>query len=207
MMKTSISTRRMAVAACVVGLVLAAIGADAGDKIKITVQKAKQYRFEGRHTYAWHPEEPVSVKVLQSMGDPEKIKAWIAPMVSPIVEQELARRGFTKVEADKADFYVCYYLLVGPNYTSQYQGQFIGAIPAWGLPDFAMATTSLKVIDQGSLVVDVMSKELKATIWRGVAATQINGRLNDDERKVRFSKSIADMMKEFPPKDQKPDAK
>ena len=200
---TGISVGRLAAAALAASLLLA-VSAGAGSKVKVTVQKAKDFQFAGRHAYAWHPEEPVSVKFLQALGDPEKFKAYYDPLTRPLIEQELAKRGFTKVAADQADFFVCYYVLIGPEATSQYQGQFIGAIPEWGLPDFVMATTALKVIDKGSIVVDVMSKELKATIWRGIAAAQINGRLNDTERMERVGKAFADMFKEFPPKDQKP---
>ncbi len=172
--------------------------------IKITVQRNKDYQYQNRRTWAWDPKEPGTVRVLQAMGDPEKIKAGMEPMIVPAVERGLVKRGFTQVPADKADFHVCYYLLVGPNYTAQYHGQFIGAVPAWGLPDFVQSTSSLKVIDQGSIVVDVTSTELKMVIWRGVAAAEINGRLSGAERQARIEKGVTDMLKNFPPKDEKP---
>jgi hypothetical protein len=173
--------------------------------IKITVQKAKEYQYENRRTWAWHPEESASVKVLQAVGDPEKIKGLMDPMIRPTVEQELAKRGFTQAPSDKADFHVCYYLLIGPKYSSQYQGQFLPAVPEWGIPDFVQSTTALKVIEQGSLVVDVISTELKAVIWRGVAATEIDGRISQAERQERITKGVSGMLKDFPPKDKKGD--
>jgi hypothetical protein len=182
-------------------LVIAAAAAAGG--IKITIQQDKTYQFENRRTYAWHPEQLGDVKVLQSMGDPAKIKEKFEPMILPVAEAELARRGFTKVAAEKADFYVCYYVLIGPKYTAQYHGQFIGAVPEWGLPDFVQSTSSLKVIEQGSLVLDVSSTALKTVIWRGVAAAEFEGRLNDAERQARITKGITDMLKNFPPKDVK----
>jgi len=197
--------RHVALTAFALSVIVAmsALLAYAGD-IKITIQRNKDYQYENRRTWAWDPKEPGTVRVLQAMGDPEKIKAGIGPMIVPAVEQGLAKRGFTAVPADKADFHVCYYLLVGPNYTAQYHGQFIGAVPAWGLPDFVQSTSSLKVIDQGSIVVDVVSTELKMVIWRGVAAAEINGRLSGAERQARIEKGITDMLKNFPPKDEKP---
>jgi len=182
-------------------LLLATVAAAGGIKIKI--QQDKTYQFGTRRTYAWHPVEPVAVKVLQAMGDPEKLKAKFDPMFRPRIDAALAKRGFTLVPADKADFYVCYYLLLGPDVTSQYHGQFVGAIPEWGLPDFLMSTSSLKVIEQGSLVLDVSSTALKTVIWRGVAGTEFDGRLSDAEREARIEKGLADMLKKFPPKDQK----
>jgi hypothetical protein len=172
--------------------------------IKITIQRDKAYQFESRRTYAWHPEQAGDVKVLQSMGDPAKIKEKFEPMILPTAEAELAKRGFTKVPAEKADFWVNYYILLGPNYTAQYHGQFVGAIPEWGLPDFLQSTSSLKVIEQGSVVLDVTSTALKTVIWRGIAAAEFKGNLSDAERQSRIDKGIADMLKGFPPKDVKP---
>jgi len=200
----TVRTWRVQIACFALAAVAAAAAVSQAGGIKITVQRNKDYQYENRRTWAWDPKEPGTVRVLQAMGDPEKIKAGMEPIIVPAVEQGLAKRGFTQAPADKADFHVCYYLLVGPNYTAQYHGQFIGAVPAWGLPDFVQSTSSLKVIDQGSLVVDVTSTELKMVIWRGVAAAEINGRLSGAERQARIEKGVADMLKNFPPKDEKP---
>ena len=202
----TVRTWRVQIACFALAAVAAAAAVSQAGGIKITVQRNKDYQYENRRTWAWDPKEPGTVRVLQAMGDPEKIKAGMEPIIVPAVEQGLAKRGFTQAPADKADFHVCYYLLVGPNYTAQYHGQFIGAVPAWGLPDFVQSTSSLKVIDQGSLVVDVTSTELKMVIWRGVAAAEINGRLSGAERQARIEKGVTDMLKNFPPKDEKPKA-
>ena len=42
---------------------------------------------------------------------------------------------------------------------------------AWGLPLFPQATQSLKVLNQGALVLDLSAKG--AVVWRGVAQAQI----------------------------------
>jgi hypothetical protein len=196
--------RRITITALALAAFTAASALAVAAGIKITIQRNKDYQFENRRTWAWDPKEPGTVRVLQTMGDPAKIKEGLEPMILPAVEQGLTKRGFAKVAADKADFHVCYYILVGPNYTAQYHGQFIGAVPEWGLPDFVQSTSALKVIDQGSLVVDVTSTELRMVIWRGVAAAEINGRLSGAERQARIEKGVTDMLKNFPPKDEKP---
>jgi hypothetical protein len=197
-------TGRLRITALAVAAIVAVTAAAAvAGGIKITIQRDKTYQFEGRRTYAWSPGQAGDVKVLQTMGDPAKIKEKFEPMVLPSVEAELARRGFTKVPADKADFHVNYYILLGPSYTAQYHGQFVGAIPEWGLPDFLQSTSSLKVVEQGSLLLDVSSTALKTVIWRGVAATEFKGDLSDAERQARIDKGISGMLKDFPPKDVK----
>lgn len=195
-------TRRTAIVA-LAAAALAVVGAGAAGKIKVTVQQDKDYQFGTRRTWAWHPEQPGEVKILVAMGDPAKIKAKFDPMIRPSIEAEMAKRGFTQAPADKADFHVCYYLLVGPDVTSQYHGQFVGAIPQWGLPDFLQSTSSLTVVPQGSLIVDVASTELKAVVWRGVAAAEIDGTAKDAERQDRINRGLEEMLKKFPPKDEK----
>ena len=46
-------------------------------------------------------------------------------------------------------------------------GQFVPATVSWGLPLFPQATQSLKILNHGSLVIDLSAKG--AVVWRGVA--------------------------------------
>jgi len=116
------------------------------------------------------------------------------------VDQELAKKGFTRVASGQPDLYLDYYLLVGPNASSQFQGQFVGAVPAWGLPDFAMSTTKLTVFEQGSLILDVVSPTAKSTVWRGSADTEVDRRRTPAQRAALITDAVVRMLKKFPPK-------
>jgi hypothetical protein len=187
------------------GLMLAvALGAaslDAG--VKITVKQDKTFNFEGLRTYAWRLDGAEPVKMLQNtVDDPVQIRKDIEPLILKAVDEALAKKGFTRVASDP-QLFLDYYLLVGPGVNSQYQGQFIGAVPAWGLPDFAMSTTSLTIYEQGSLILDVVSPKEKAVVWRGAADAKIDRNRTDAQRASLITDAANKMLAKFPPKFQK----
>ena len=55
--------------------------------------------------------------------------------------------------------------------STQTMGQFLPATTAWGLPPFPQATQSLKIMNRGSLVLDLSAKG--TVVWRGVAQAKI----------------------------------
>jgi len=185
----------------VIALVAAVAGVSLAAKVKVKVQHDKTFSFAGLKTYAWHPEGAGDVKMLQNTeDDPAKIKARLEPVIREAVDQELAKRGMTLVASGTPDFYVNYYVLIGPGSSSQYQGQFIGAVPAWGLPDFMMATTAFSAFEQGSVILDISSVSLKTVVWRAVAQAEIDRQRSDVERVKRIQDGVREMLKKFPPK-------
>jgi hypothetical protein len=189
---------RLASAIVLLALV-AAVPLAAG--MKVNVQFDKQFDFEGLKTYAWRLDGPNPVRILEnSLDKPEEVRKNLEPLVLAVVDEALGKKGFRRIESGQPDLYLDYYLLVGPNTESQYHGQFVGAVPAWGLPDFAMSTSALKVFEQGSLVIDVVSIAQKHTVWRGSAAAEIDRRRTAAERAKIIDEAVARMFEKFPPK-------
>jgi hypothetical protein len=173
--------------------------ASAEAKVKIKVQRDKQFNFKVLRTYSWHPSGGGEVKVLEATGDdPAKLQAALDPLIRQAVEQGLAARGLTPAPPESADVHVSYYLLVGAGITSQHMGQFVGAVPEWGLPPFEGATTSLKIYEQGSLVLDVASRQQKSVVWRGTAAAEVDRQRDEASRNERVRKALLDMLRKFP---------
>jgi Domain of unknown function (DUF4136) len=182
-----------------IALVITGVSLTAG--IKVKVQEDKTFDFTGLRTFAWKLDPNGTIKILQNTGDdPVQIRANLEPTVMAAVERELAKKGFTKATSGTPDLLLDYYLLVGPNIQSQYQGQFVGAVPAWGLPDFAMSATSYKAFEQGSLVVDVMSAREQQIVWRVVAEAGIDRQRTAAQREKLISDAATEMFKKFPPK-------
>jgi hypothetical protein len=77
-------------------------------------------------------------------------------------------------------------------------GQFLPAVPMWGVPPFAPATSSLNIIQRGSIVLDAVSTSLARVIWRGVAQTDIDKIKNDAERDRIIRDSVRDLVKRLP---------
>jgi hypothetical protein len=190
--------RKLALAA-IVAVVLATVPLVAG--IKVTVQNDKEFNFEGLKTYAWRLDGANPVRILENTLDkPEEIRKNLEPVILAAIDGELAKKGFTRVESGQPDVYLDYYLLVGPKSESQYHGQFVGAVPAWGLPDFAMSTSAVKIFEQGSLIIDIVSPALKQTVWRANAATEMDRRRTPTERAGVINEAARKMFEKFPPK-------
>jgi hypothetical protein len=182
-------------------VVLLAMGVALSAGVKVRASFDKEYDFTKPKTFGWHPDGAGEIKLLQLSGDdPVKLLERFDPVMKEAIATELTKRGFVLATNGKPDLVVHYYVLIGPNSESQFRGQFIGAVPPWGLPDFAMTTTSFKVFEQGTVVVDLMDAPRKEIVWRGVAETEIQRQRTPAERDARIRAGIADLLKKFPPK-------
>ena len=106
------------------------------------------------------------------MAKPEPLKAQWEPVILSSIEQTLASRGFTKAPIGTADLKVYYYVLIGAGTTAQTMGQFLPAVPQWGIPPFDAGTSALEVYPQGTLIVDLSSPAAQTMVWRGSAQTR-----------------------------------
>jgi hypothetical protein len=98
-----------------------------------------------------------------------------------------------------SDFLVAYFALVSISTESQTVGQFLPSTVAWGVPPFLATTSSLKIFEQGSLVMDVWTPD-KQPMWRGVAQAEMHRDKPQAEREKRVREAITDILKQFPPK-------
>jgi hypothetical protein len=181
--------------------VLAAAGAWVeAAKTDINVQYDKTFSFAGMRTWAWHPEGPGDTRLaLTAEADPKRVAARADPVIIPAVEKELGARGFTKV-ADKPDLYVHYYVLATIKQTSQQMGQFLPAVPEWGLPPFSAGTQGLSTYPVGTLLLDISSPAQKVIVWRGSAARKLDFESADGQRRKNLENAIRDVLTQFPPK-------
>jgi hypothetical protein len=187
-----------------VALAVALAGVPLVAGMKVKVQQDKTFDFAGLRTYAWQLDKVNPIKMLQSSDDdPAEIRKNLEPTIVAAVDQELAKKGFTRVSSGQPELYVDYYLLIGPGVSSQYQGQFIGAVPAWGLPDFMMSTTSLTVYEQGSLLIDVIAAKEQKLVWRAAADAKVDRTRTPAQRAGVLNEAVSRMLQKFPPKSKK----
>lgn len=169
--------------------------------IKVKVEFDKEYDFSKVRTYGWHPDGAGEVKLLmREGGDPEQIRVRWEPTIKDAVEKELTKRGLVPATSGVPDLYLNYYFLSGPNSESQYRGQFIGAIPPWGVPDFEMTTSSLKIFEQGTLILDLIDGPKRQIVWRGIGEAKVDRQRTPVEREKRIREAMAELLKKFPPK-------
>jgi len=172
--------------------------------VKVRAEFDKEYDFSKVRTFGWHPDGAGEVKLLmREGGDPEQIRARWEPTIKDAVAQELTKRGLAAATSGVPDLYLNYYFLSGPNSEAQTRGQFIGAVPPWGVPDFEMTTTSLKIFEQGTLILDLIDGPKRQIVWRGIAEAEVDRQRTPVEREKRLREAVVELLKKYPPKAKK----
>jgi len=190
--------------ALVVVAVLALAVAVVQAGVKVRAEFDKEYDFSKARTFGWHPDGAGEVKLLmREGGDPEQIRARWEPTIKDAVEREMTKRGLAAATSGVPDLYLNYYFLSGPNSEAQTRGQFIGAVPPWGLPDFEMTTTSLKIFEQGTLILDIIDGPKRQIVWRGIAEAEVDRQRTPVEREKRLREAVVELLKKYPPKAKK----
>ena len=66
------------------------------------------------------------------------------------------------------------------------------------LPPFEQATQSLKMMNRGSLVLDLTGKG--EVVWRGVAQTNIKFDADNEKRESLLREGVRDLLAKYPPR-------
>ena len=136
--------------------------------------------FSKYRTYKWvnvgraHPDQIKDAEIKQS------------------IDAQLASRGMTKTDSDKADLYICYQTAV--NQETQWD--------AWGSRAFGMGMGSWtsSTISVGTLVLDMYDPEAKQLVWTGSATKTIDTGSNHEKHMKNLDKAMAKLLKNYPPK-------
>lgn len=167
-------------------------------RLDVKVDFDKSFDFKSVRTWGWHADGPGEVKMARTQTDnPEGMNKVAAPPLLDAVTIEMKRIGLQQAESDP-DLAVHYFLLLTTNMSTQSMGQFLDGTVAWGLPLFPQATTSLKVLNQGSLVLDLSAKG--RVVWRGVAQAQLKPDTDIKKREALLREAVRDLLKRYPPK-------
>jgi hypothetical protein len=188
--------------ALVAALVLVALPLAARVKVQVGFDPAVD--FSPFKTYAWPADGAGQVKMAVTKDDdPDALKARFEPVIVANVDQSLLKKGFQKAAPGQpADFLVTYFALVSVSTSGQTMGQFLPGTVAWGLPPFAAVSTSLKIYEQGSLVLEIMTPE-RQPIWRGMAQAEVHRDRTQAQREKRLAEVVTDVLKQFPPNKKK----
>jgi len=190
-----IRTRLFAVAAAAV-FALAAESVLARVDVKIDFDK--NFDFTAVRSWSFDPAGNGEVKMARTKDDdPDAVKAIADPIIVDAVGTEMARLKLQPA-ASNPDLIVRYFLLLSTNQTAQTMGQFLPGTVAWGLPPFEQTTQSLKIMNQGSLVLDLAGRG--SVVWRGVAQAKLKFGTEPKQRDAMLRGAIRDLLKKFPPK-------
>ncbi|HTF71878.1 MAG TPA: DUF4136 domain-containing protein [Edaphobacter sp.] len=139
--------------------------------------------FSKYHTYKWiniegasHPNQIVDAEIKQA------------------VDAQLATKGLTKTDGDKADMYVGYQVAVDKQ--KEWNGYGMGGGVRWG----GMATATSSTINVGTLVLDMYDPTTKQLVWTGSATKTMDPSSNQQKNEKNLSKAMEKLLKNYPPK-------
>jgi hypothetical protein len=166
----------------------AALAVAACSGISTTSDWDQSYDFSSLSTYAWMEqglEAGVSEIMLRRM--------YVA------VDDELTAKGFTLTEPDQADFLMAYH--TGTQDRQQYDTYGYGAGGWWGgYWGGGMTTTTVRTYTEGTLILDMISREENELIWRGSASKTIDQMDSPEQRVKTVQAAVGKLLKDFPPK-------
>jgi hypothetical protein len=192
--------KRRAVKAAVLVAWLCAAVVVHGAKVKTRAEGDPKFNFREVKTWGWHSSGTGEVIMARaSDDDPAPVKKRVDPLIVAAVGRELGARGWVPAPPGGAtDVTLHYYLLVTIGHNAQVFGQFLPAVPEWGVPPFNGGTQSLDIITRGSLVLDIVSTSLSRVVWRGVAQTDLDEAPSDAQREKIINEASSDLIKRIP---------
>jgi len=110
------------------------------------------------------------------------------------VDSQMAAKGFTKTDGDKADLYVGYQIAVDQE--KQWNAYGMGGGVRWG----GMGSATSSTINVGTLVVDMYDPATKQLVWTGNATKTIDPSSNQEKNQKNLNKAMEKLLKDFPPK-------
>jgi hypothetical protein len=138
--------------------------------------------FSKYHTYKWvtieggsHPNQIVDQEIKQA------------------VDSQLAAKGLTKTDSDKADLYVGYQIAIDKE--KQWNAYSMGG-PRWG----GMASATSSTISNGTLVLDLYDPTTKQLVWTGNATKTLDPSGNQEKNQKNLDKAMQKLLKNYPPK-------
>jgi Domain of unknown function (DUF4136) len=134
-------------------------------------------------SYKWVP--------IKDASYPDQI---VDQQIKQALDAELAKKSFTKTDADTADMYVGYQVSVD----QEKQWNAYGGGMGWRMGG-GMGTATSSTIKIGTLGFDVYDPKAKSLLWRGAATKTLDEKPSPDKRQKNLDKAVEKLLKDFPP--------
>lgn len=190
---------RLPVLLCVVGLMTVVAVQAAGVKVKTEFDRSAN--FSALRSYSWLPTPPYRTQVSPEAGDRFLSAEVIDTPFRTTVDQALAAKGLKPApEGTVPDCFLVYYAAFGTTINANVLGEHYAYLTGWGAPQVgATPTTALRVLEQGTVVLDMLDRDKKVAIWRATATGAVDRDQTGQQRAKRLKEAVADMFKKFPP--------
>ncbi len=174
--------RRMAIVG--LGLLVAMLIGTLATAQDVTANSMPGVDFSKYHTYKW--------VVIEGAVVPNQI---VDAQIKQAVDAQLATKGLTKTDSDKADLYIGYQVSV--THQEQWNAYSMGGGLRWG---GGMATAQSSTISIGTLALDMYDPVTKQLVWTGRATKTIDPNNSQEKKQKNLNNAMKKLLKNFPPK-------
>jgi Domain of unknown function (DUF4136) len=141
--------------------------------------------FSKYHTYKWVP--------IEGGSHPNQI---VDAQIKSSVDSQLAAKGLTKTDGEKADLLIGYQIAVDKE--KQWNAYSMGGARFGG-----MGSATSSTISNGTLVLDMYDPTSKQLVWTGTATKTLNPSSNQEKNQKNLDKAMAKLLQNFPPPQKK----
>jgi Domain of unknown function (DUF4136) len=174
-------------------LVLCGLLTSAGFAQDVRYNFDREVDFSKFKTYKWIDNKP-----------PANLDELKDKQIRASIENELAKKGLTKTDADNADLRIGYQVGLGheKQFTSYNSGW--GAGPGWrGWGGTGITTGQTSTITTGQLVLDMFDASKHNLVWKGAVSKTIDPNAKPDKAQKNLDKAMAKLLKNYPPPEKK----
>ena len=152
--------------------------------------------FSRLRTFDWYPsQEPVS-------NDPATNSPLIAQRIRSAVVRNLTQKGYQKVEDRTPDFFVHYQLSVRQKLSSSGVSTSVGIGGGFGGGGFGgigIGGPSVREIEEGTLVLDVIEAGSGKLAWRGTGSKPLSKSPTPEKTTQEVDATVDQILAQFPP--------
>ena len=120
------------------------------------------------------------------------------------VNEELAKKGLNRTEAETADLFVAYQVSLSQ------EKEVASFDPGWGYGDGwgravdwygggEISTSTTSTITIGQVDIDMYDPTAKQLVWRGTATKTLDVKAKPEKREKNLRKGVAKLLKNYPP--------
>jgi hypothetical protein len=181
--KSMLQEIRKAMSKVGVGLALAMLACTLTPAQDVTTDSMPGADFTKYHTYKWVP--------IDGAVQPNQI---VDAQIKQSIDSQLAAKGLTKTDGDKADLLVGYQVSIQQE--KQWNAYGTGGM-RWG---GGMASAQQSTISTGMLVLDMYDPTTKQLVWTGRVSKTLDPSANQGKKQKNLDKAMQKLLKNFPPK-------
>lgn len=170
--------------------------------VKVKTEHDRTADFASLRSYGWLPTPPYTINIAPEARDDRFERDALDAPIRAAIDRVLASKRFSgAAPGAEPDFHIVYYAALGIGMNADVLGQHYAYLTGWGSPFVgATPTTALRVIEEGTLVVDILRRDRTTAIWRGTATGAVDRSRKQDERLRTIDDAVKKLFAKFPPR-------